>query len=97
MKDIPAGFPEVDVLVNDNGEDLRSTMVAGHVASAASRSQTSAQRARPRARRRNGSCTPRRRRPEATRVRLQLIYMDVRMFTTCGPSMVASWWMWHAQ
>ena len=35
--DIPAGYSEVDVLVDDNGETFECKMVSGHVASAASK------------------------------------------------------------
>ncbi|PIL35816.1 hypothetical protein GSI_01476 [Ganoderma sinense ZZ0214-1] len=37
MKDIPAGYSEVDVLVDDNGEELECRMVSGHLASAVSK------------------------------------------------------------
>ncbi|KAM5540272.1 hypothetical protein V8D89_006091 [Ganoderma adspersum] len=37
MKDIPAGYSEVDVIVDDNGERFECNMVAGHVASAVSK------------------------------------------------------------
>ena len=34
---IPAGYSEVDVLVDDNGEEFNCKMVSGHVASAVSK------------------------------------------------------------
>ena len=37
MKDVPAGYSEVDVIVDDNGEKFECNMVAGHVASAVSK------------------------------------------------------------
>ena len=37
MKDVPAGYNEVDVLVINNGKKIQCTMVAGHVASDVSR------------------------------------------------------------
>ena len=37
ITDVPPGYCEVDVIVNDNGEELDCMMVAGHVAFARSR------------------------------------------------------------
>ena len=37
MKNVPAGYSEVDVIVDDNGEKFECNMVAGHVASAISK------------------------------------------------------------